>query len=889
VALWPKRNDEDIPHDARAGAFEQLLDRLFARFLSVATHELDDALQTTVAELGRFVAADRSYIIRYEWDTYTTTMTHEWCGIGVEPSFEMEQGLSMAAAPQQQQRLVALDVNQIDDVTQLGPDWEEDRRYLDDEGITAILEVPFAIDGRLSGVIGFDAVNGPVQWRSSDVTALKAVASLLANVLARTVAEGARDETVRELRAVFGDAPVPLMLLDRTGVVLRANQMAVDLFGSDDDALVGSNCLTRIQPDDLEAVAPSWLPMLEDNGPDRSTDDVRFLTSSGYRWHRIDAAATRSTSGEFQYSTVHLHDIDDAHRTATQLGRSERRFGSLVENLPDSVMRFDPHHRVIFANPTAVRTSQEMAAAGVTMNAGWPRLERAAANILEESLTTVFAKGRPVTVDYLVGSGGGARWTESTFVPEFGADGVVESVLLVGRDITHRRTQEAELEHQATHDTLTGLPNRSLLLSLLTNAVAGRGRISDGRSLALLFLDVDRFKTVNDTLGHGTGDELLCQVADRLGSVLRPCDTLARLGGDEFTVLLPDVGPGDAQMVAARLQDSLREPIEIGGLTFRVTVSIGVVETTEATAPTDLLRWADAAMYEAKAQGRARAATFDDRMRAEVSERNQLDRDLTAAMERHEFVLHHQPEVDLGSGRIVGCEALVRWAHPTNGLMTADRFISLAEENGTIVPLGRWVLHEACRTVAAWRAEGIVSDEFVLRVNLSARQIDQAGLAAEVAQLLSDVDLPPGNLCLEITETALMRDVRAGMAALTALHDVGVILAVDDFGTGYSSLSYLKRFPLDVLKVDRSFVDGIPDEAHDVAITTAILDLARSLDLRVTAEGVETAAQREALLAMGCTNAQGWLFGKAMPAEELAGRLAAQAAAAAQATEPVAP
>ncbi len=561
MALWPKRNDDDPGNDARTGAFEQLLDRLFARFLSVATHELDDALQSTVAELGRFVGADRSYIIRYDWDSSTTTMTHEWCAVGVAPSFEMEQGVSMATAPQQQQRLVALDVNQIDDVTLLGPDWDDDRRYLDDENITAILEVPFAIDGRLSGVIGFDSVTGPVHWRSSDITALKAVASLLANVLARTVAEGARDDTIRELRAVFGDAPVPLMLLDRNGVVLRANQMAIDLFGNDGDALVGSNCLTRILPEDLEHVAPSWLPMLRRNGPDRSTDEVRFLTSAGYRWHRIDAAATRSTSGEFQYSTVHLHDTDDAHRTASQLGRSERRFGSLVENLPDSVMRFDSSHRVVFANPTAVRTSQEMAAAGVTMKAGWPRLDRAAANILEESLTTVFTKGRPVTVDYLVGSGGGARWTESTFVPEFGADGVVESVLLVGRDITHRRTQEAELEHQATHDTLTGLPNRSLLLSLLTSAVAERGRRTDGRSLALLFLDVDRFKTVNDTLGHATGDELLCQVADRLGSVLRPCDTLARLGGDEFTVLLPDVGPGDAQMVASRLQASLSEPI----------------------------------------------------------------------------------------------------------------------------------------------------------------------------------------------------------------------------------------------------------------------------------------------------------------------------------------
>ncbi len=872
MARWLRRYDDD--GGERFQAFEHLLDRLFARFLSVATPQLDAALLTTVEELGRFVGADRSYIIRYDWSTRTTTMTHEWCNDGVEPSFDMEQALPMEIAPRQQALLANIDVNQIDDVAALGPGWEEDRDFLAAEGITAILEVPFAIDGELAGVIGFDAVHGPFAWRSSDVTALKAVASLLANVLARTMAEGVLDDTVRELRAVFGDAPVPLMLLDHTGTVLRANQAALEMFGADMDELVGSNALHRIQPADLTEVAPRWVEMLERDGPDRSTDEVRFLTPVGYRWHRVDASATRTANGDFQYSTVHLVDVDDAHRTANQLGRSERRFGSLVETLPDAVMRFDRNHRITFANAAAIRTSQELAAAGVVMRAGWPRLERTSASTLKESLSTVLSKGRPVTVEYSVGMGDAARWCESTFVPEFAADGTVESVLLVARDITHRRTQEAELEHQATHDILTGLPNRSLLLSLLAGAVASRPDEPGDRRLALLFLDLDRFKTVNDTLGHGTGDELLCRVADRLSAVLRPCDTLARLGGDEFTVLLPDVGPGEAAVVAERLQGSLDTPIDIDGITFRMTVSIGVVEAEEPAAPADLLRWADAAMYEAKAQGRNRVACFDARMRAEVSERNELDRDLAGALDRGEFVLHYQPEVDLLTGETVGCEALVRWHHPTMGTMSADRFISLAEENGTIVTLGRWVLHDACHTVARWRDEGVVAQDFVLRVNLSPRQIDQAGLAAEVAHLLDAVGLPARQLCLEITETALMRDVRAGMAALTELHDVGVQLAVDDFGTGYSSLSYLKRFPLDVLKVDRSFVDGLPDEAHDVAITTAILDLARSLDLSVTAEGVETIEQRDALIDMGCRHAQGYLFGRPMPAEELIAHIA---------------
>ncbi len=875
--------------DERPVAFEQLLDRLFARFLSVATAELDTAMHTTVAELGAFVGADRSYIIRYDWSDMTTTMTHEWCAEGIAGCFDMEQRLPMAVGPRQQDRLEALEVNQIDDVNQLGPGWEEDIAFLQSEDITAILEVPFALDGRLAGVIGFDVVTGPFTWRPSDVTALKAVASLLANVLARTLAEGALDDTVRELATVFNGAPVPLLLLDRFGTVLRANQSANDMFGSRTDELAGSNALERIHPDDLEEASPQWTSMLRPDGPDRSAQEVRFLTPAGYRWHRVDAVASRAPTGEFQFSTVHLIDVDEVHRTATQLGRSERRFGSLVESLPDAVMRFDPSHHVTFANAAAVRTSQEMAASGVVMRAGWPRLDPTSASILRESLDVVFKKGRPVTVEYAVGSDATEVWCESTFVPEFAADGSVESVLLVARDITHRRDHEAELAHRASHDALTGLPNRSMLLSLLSAAVAERAdRHDDGRCLALLFLDVDRFKTVNDSLGHGTGDELLCRVAERLGTTLRPHDTLARLGGDEFTVLLPDIALGEATTVAARLQDSLREPIDINGTTFRPTVSIGVVETSDTAEPTDLLRWADAAMYEAKAGGRNRVAIFDERMRAEVSERNELDRDLTGAVDRNEFVLHFQPEVELATGRPLGCEALVRWRHPDRGTMSPDRFISLAEENGTIVALGRWVLLDACRTVVGWRTAGLVADDFILRVNLSARQLDQAGLARDVADVLSTVGLPPSRLCLEVTETALMRDVRAGMAALTELHRVGVQLAIDDFGTGYSSLSYLKRFPIDVLKVDRSFVDGLPGEAHDVAITTAILDLARSLELEVTAEGVETVEQRDALIELGCKRAQGYLFARPMPAEDLVRHLEQQQASATPTAQPVA-
>lgn len=860
------------PTDERLVAFDRLLDRLFEQFVSVSTAEMSDALQSSVEELGRFVGADRSYIISYDWAARTSTMTHEWCAPGAASCHEQETDLPVDVGPGMQERLDALEVNQIDDVAALGPERDADRRFLESEGVTAILEVPFALDGRLAGIIGFAMVRGPTRWRPEDVTALRAVASLLANVLARSIAESNLAATIGELRAVFGDAPVPLMLLSPDGEVLRANRAAAELCGQELDDLVGSDALERVHPADLDDTASTWADLVECCGPGTCVEEVRFLTTKGYRWHRVEATATRYDSGELRYATVHLVDVDDARRTATQLGRSERRFGSLVETLPDAVMRFDRDHRVVFANAAAIEISQKLASAGVTMEHGWPKLDRTAASAMRESLILVFSKGRPVTIELSVGSDEVEVWNESTFVPEFSADGEVETVLLVARDVTERRVHEEDLAHRATHDTLTGLPNRALLLS--TMARATDALTVDGSRLALLFLDVDRFKTVNDTLGHGTGDELLCRVAERFARVLRPTDMLARLGGDEFTVLLTDVGPHESKSIARRLQESLRTPIDIDGVTFRLTTSIGVVEVDEPTSPSDLLRWADAAMYEAKSLGRDRVCEFDERMRAEVVERNQLDREVSSALDRGEFELHFQPEVELESGRAVGCEALVRWRHPAHGLMSADRFIGLAEENGAIVALGRWVLRSACTTLVELRSAGVVDDEFMLRVNLSARQIDQPGLATEVAALLDQTGLPPSALCLEVTETSLMRDVVAGLAALTELHAVGVTIAIDDFGTGYSSLSYLKRFPIDVLKIDRSFVDGLPDDNDDVAITTAILDLARSLGLAVTAEGVETETQRRALLGLGCRRAQGYLFARPMPADELTAVLA---------------
>jgi diguanylate cyclase (GGDEF)-like protein len=446
------------------------------------------------------------------------------------------------------------------------------------------------------------------------------------------------------------------------------------------------------------------------------------------------------------------------------------------------------------------------------------------------------------------------------------------------RDITETKRLEGELAHQAFHDSLTNLPNQALFRDRVEHALTRVQR--QHTRVAVLFLDLDNFKTVNDSLGHTVGDELLVAVTARLERCLRQGDTAARMGGDEFAMLLEDLETTeDATAIAERMIAALRRPFAIVGKEVFIGASIGVAFDASGAGTDQLLRNADLAMYTAKMRGRGRCQVFEPEMHIAAVERLEVEADLRRACERDEFRVHYQPIVDVRTGFIGAVEALVRWQHPTRGLLPPAGFIPLAEETGLIQEIGRKVLQEACLQVRAWQLELGTVPRLGVSVNLSPRQLTDPKLVADVAKALETAGLAAESLTLEITESAMMHDTETAVARLLELKALGVSLAVDDFGTGYSSLSYLQRFPIDSLKIDRSFVAGIDGDAEQSALARAIVRLAQTLQLHAVAEGVETATQLERLKELGCRYAQGFFLAMPQDAESLGVVLKAASAA----------
>jgi diguanylate cyclase (GGDEF)-like protein/PAS domain S-box-containing protein len=448
--------------------------------------------------------------------------------------------------------------------------------------------------------------------------------------------------------------------------------------------------------------------------------------------------------------------------------------------------------------------------------------------------------------------------------------------ILTGRDVSERRQLEQELRYQAFHDSLTGLANRALFEDRLSHALAGLPRT--GAGLTVLFIDLDDFKTVNDSLGHSAGDELLRAVGDRLRHNLRSTDTAARLGGDEFGVLLDDAATfATAAEAARRLLAALEPPFLIEGRNLNVTASIGIAVADRGSEAMQLMRNADLAMYEAKGRGGAQWRLFEESMHTVALGRLELGSQLQRAVEEEQFELHYQPIVRLADAAVVGAEALIRWRHPERGLLLPREFLPLAEQTRLIIQMGHWALTEACRTFAAWQEGFPRSEPLFLSVNISMRQLHERDVVDDVRAALAEAGIEPRQLVLEITESVLADEAESTLSRLQRLRALGVRLAVDDFGTGYSALSYLQRFPIDILKIDRSFVEHARRASTSLSLVRSIVQLGRSLHLDLVAEGIEEAEQAEELLAMGVTSGQGFYFAEPLEPERFATLLATDA------------
>jgi len=602
-----------------------------------------------------------------------------------------------------------------------------------------------------------------------------------------------------------------------------------------------------------------------------STKDGRKILLEGVVNVQFDADRPIASRGIFR-------DITERKKIEEKLETERTFLQAIIDGVSDPLMVIGLDYRVLLLNKASRANLVDRYADASPLHcyqASHQCAEPCSGNDHPCPLQEVKRTNQPVTVvhQHLTKSGE-LRMFELVASPYRSEDGTLLGIIESSRDISDRISMEKDiadrdhrLEFLAHHDPLTQLPNRLRFNDRMQHAMAKAQRTET--QIAILFLDLDRFKNINDSLGHAVGDEVLREVADRLRKTVREADTIARLGGDEFLIIIEDIKDIlGAATLAQKIQAILNEPIDIDNHELTATASIGIsTYPNDAVDGEGLLKCADVAMYRAKEHGRNNYQFYTPDMNARTHELLLLEADLRKALEQEQMVLHYQPQIDLATGTLIGMEALVRWQHPEKGMIPPNDFIPLAEETGLIVPLGEWVLRTACKQNRTWQAAGLPA--LKMAVNVSARQFRQVHLTDTIINILKETGLESRWLELEITESAVMKNVTSAILTMNNLHRQGIQLAIDDFGTGYSSLSYLKRFPVSRLKIDRSFITDITSNANDTSIAKSIIALADTMNMQVLAEGIETDEQLALLKEMGCQFGQGFLFSRAISAEEL--------------------
>jgi diguanylate cyclase (GGDEF)-like protein/PAS domain S-box-containing protein len=676
----------------------------------------------------------------------------------------------------------------------------------------------------------------------------------------------------------FKDLQSRFIAVSRTLAAMHGRD-AEDLLGLTDFDLFTHEHATEAFSDERQIIA-SGVPMLNkeerETWPDRSDTWV----SSNKRPLRDVDGTIIGTFGLSRDITRRVTAEEDAVRTAdalalvhTELGRVEAQLRTVLDTSSDGIALYDTQLSYQYLNAAARRAAEDPHWDFLGRTDRELGRDQAFLAVWEAGLRSVIATGEGCAVDFSLGNGRDLRWFASHLAPERETQfGPVIGVVASTREVTELKRAQSKLAHQAVHDPLTGLANRVLLMDRLGRALMRMERQS--APIALLFVDLDHFKEINDTYGHDAGDRVLIEVGERLTEIARRIDTVARFGGDEFVLLCDKLSTDDdVRVVADRVVRGIGEVFVIDGLELHITASVGVVMTGDAYASSEsLVRDADAAMYQAKERGRNHYQFFDAGLRDRAVAKNAVENELACALDRGELRLEYQPVFSLSGHRyIAGVEALIRWDHPDRGIVPPVEFIGIAEARGLIVPIGTWVLNEACRQIVEWAPlRDPALEPLGVAVNVSGRQLREADFVEVVKEALQTHGLAANQLCLEITETALIEETAEAREALEELAAVGVHIALDDFGTGYSSLAHLRQFPVDVLKIDRSFVDRLETSDRDREIVAAVTAMAHVLKMTVVGEGIETEGQLRQLTDLGCDEAQGYLLARPLRPAALA-------------------
>jgi diguanylate cyclase (GGDEF)-like protein/PAS domain S-box-containing protein len=670
------------------------------------------------------------------------------------------------------------------------------------------------------------------------------------------------DAIIQRFSAILASSSETILSKTRSGIVTSWNAAAERMYGYPADEIVGHH-VSLLVPEDRREELTDILDRVATGGSVERLETVRRRKDGSEAMVLLSVSPLLDEAGMVIGALTVASDLTERRVAEAELELAEIRFDGAFGTSAFGMAMADLVGRLTTVNPALCEI-----------------LGQAAHDLVGHSLTD-FAYAPPGAFEVptvrdgldsysderrYLHSDGSIVWLQVNVTLVRNLTGTPLYQMLQVLDITARKQLERELEHRALHDDLTGLANRALLNDRLEHALVSGGR--SGRQVGVAFLDVDGFKHVNDALGHAAGDRLLVELSRRLVRAVRPEDTVARFGGDEFVILCTDVTLDTMEALADRVGRSMAQRFAVGVDEVSMHVSIGITVSASASTGQSMLSEADAAMFRAKELGRGRTAVFDDSMRVRAEAFLQGEQSLRLAIANHEVVAHYQPIVDLRDGRPLGVEALARWRHPTGSVVAPAQFIPLAESTGLIVRLGELMLVEATAAIAAWNRLSPNEEALWVSVNLSARQLSEPRLVETVTRALEASALPAHQLHLEVTETTLMEDVSGAVARLHELHELGVKVAIDDFGTGYSSLAYLRQFPVDTLKIDRSFVDGLASEDDDRSIVEAVVSLSRAMGLTCLAEGVETGEQLDVLLELGCELGQGFLWSPAMPAAE---------------------